>query len=64
MKPSYPAIFGIEKAKDEILKYCLQAKDSLEIFGSKAELFSKLVDYVRTAKSASLIEQKEIEKSC
>lgn len=49
-KPSYPAIFGIEKAKDEILKYCLQAKDSLEIFGSKAELFSKLVDYVRRRK--------------
>lgn len=49
-KPSYPAIFGIEKAKDEILKYCKQAKDSLGIFGSKAELFSKLVDYVRHRK--------------
>jgi geranylgeranyl diphosphate synthase type II len=49
-KPSYPAIFGIEKSKDEIKKYCNKAKENLLIFGNKAELFCRLVDYVQYRK--------------
>lgn len=49
-KPSYPAIFGIEKSKEEIKEYCNKAKKNLLIFGNRAELFYKLVDYVRYRK--------------
>ena len=49
-KPSYPAIFGIEKSKDEIKKYSNKAKENLLIFGNKAELFCRLVDYVQYRK--------------
>ncbi len=49
-KPSYPAIFGIEKSKEEIEQYCNKAKESLKIFENKANLFYKLVDYVRCRK--------------
>ncbi|MDD3656777.1 MAG: polyprenyl synthetase family protein [Atribacterota bacterium] len=49
-KPTYPAIFGVEKSRDWIQQYCRLAKESMSIFGSKADLFCKLVDYVQHRK--------------
>ena len=49
-KPSYPVIFGVKKSKEEIELYCNQAKESMLIFGDRAGLFYKLVDYVQYRK--------------
>jgi geranylgeranyl diphosphate synthase type II len=49
-KPTYPAIFGVDKSRDWVQQYCRLAKESMSIFGRKAELFCKLVDYVQHRK--------------
>ena len=49
-KPSYPVIFGVDKSRDWVQQYCRLAKESMSIFGRKAELFCKLVDYVQHRK--------------
>lgn len=46
-KPVYPSIYGIEKSLQAVERYCDLAKESLIIFKSKADLFYKLIDYVR-----------------
>jgi geranylgeranyl diphosphate synthase type II len=45
-KPTYPEIFGIEKSKKAAQQYCNEAKDSLSIFGKKANLFYELADFI------------------
>lgn len=49
-KPSYPAIFGVKKSKERVEQYCNQAKESMAIFGDRAGLFYKMVDYVQYRK--------------
>ncbi len=45
-KPTYPEIFGIEKSKEISLQYCNQTKESISLFGNKAQLFYELADFV------------------
>lgn len=49
-KPTYPEIFGINKAKKAAQQYCNEAKKSLFIFGEKANLFYELADFVLNRK--------------
>jgi len=45
-KPTYPEIFGIEKSKEVAFQYCSQAKESISLFGNKAQLFYELADFM------------------
>lgn len=45
-KPTYPEIYGLEKAKKMIFLYSNQAKESISIFGEKAQLFYDLADFI------------------
>ena len=45
-KPNYPEIFGIEKSREIALRHCSQAKESVSLFGNKAQLFYELADFV------------------
>jgi len=45
-KPTYPEIYGLEKAKKMVLLYSNQAKESISIFGEKARLFHDLADFI------------------
>ena len=50
-RPAYPSVYGVEKSKEEVEIYCNRAKESLLMFGDKAELFYKLVDYIQYRKN-------------
>jgi geranylgeranyl diphosphate synthase type II len=45
-KPTYPEIFGIKKSEKAALKYCNEAKESISLFGEKANIFNELADFV------------------
>lgn len=49
-RPLYPVAFGLEKAIYDVEKYCNKARESLSMFGNKAELFTKLVEYIQYRK--------------
>ncbi len=45
-KSTYPALLGVEGAKNEAEKVANQAKKALAIFGERAQVLSNLVDYL------------------
>ncbi len=45
-KPTYPGIFGIEKANKTAQEYTDQAKEYISLFGNKAKLFYELADFI------------------
>lgn len=45
-KLTYPAIYGIEESKKQAEKLVREAKESLSIFGKKAEVLNDLADYI------------------
>ncbi|MFW6135051.1 MAG: polyprenyl synthetase family protein [Elusimicrobiota bacterium] len=45
-KPTYPGIFGIEKANKVAQEYTDQAKEYISLFGKKAKLFYELADFI------------------
>jgi len=45
-KPTYPKIFGIKKSKKAAHEFSSQAKESISIFGNKAQLLYELADFV------------------
>ncbi len=49
-KPTYPVIFGVKKSEEVAHQYCNQAKESISLFGGKAQLFYELADFVVSRK--------------
>jgi len=45
-KPTYPTIFGIREAQEEVRRCCQKAKEYMMIFGDKAQLFYELADFI------------------
>lgn len=45
-KITYPTFFGVEKSREEVSRLKESAKDSLRIFKEKANILSKLVDFI------------------
>lgn len=45
-KPTYPTIFGIKEAQEEVQRCCQKAKEYMMIFGDKAQLFYELADFI------------------
>lgn len=50
-RPAYPLIFGLEKSKEDVRAYCHKAKESLLLFGDKADMLIQLVDYIQYRKN-------------
>lgn len=45
-KATFPALFGLEKSKEEARKLTKAAHDSLEIFGTKGTRLREIADYL------------------
>ena len=45
-KATFPAIYGLDESKELANTTIQEAKDALEIFGSKAEILRELADYI------------------
>lgn len=45
-KMTYPSIFGLDQSKKEAERLVAEAKESLEIFGGKADLLREVADYI------------------
>jgi len=49
-KATYPSIFGLERAKEDAYTLIKEARDVIEPYGSKAEMFLLLADFVLNRK--------------
>ncbi|MCX7703284.1 MAG: polyprenyl synthetase family protein [Planctomycetota bacterium] len=45
-KITYPLVFGLERSRSEAARLIEEAKESLRIFGEKAEILSSLADFI------------------
>ena len=45
-KLTYPAVFGLERSRRQALELVKDAKQSLKIFGKRAEILNELADYI------------------